>query len=84
MRGWAWRQGQIIFVKTLKNKDLNVDLFVLLVLGDLMWRKLISWGRGERLLQTNFLIGQEGQLPSYDWTRATESHTLSNQNASLY
>ena len=27
--------------------------------------------RGERLLQTHLLIGQEVLLPSSDWTRAT-------------
>ena len=40
-----------------------------------------SWGlrldcepgyRGKRLLQTHTLIGQEVQLPSSDWTRATQ------------
>ena len=31
----------------------------------------IVLSRGERLLQTNPLIGQEVQLPSSDWTRAT-------------
>ena len=29
--------------------------------------------RGERLLQAHTLIGQELQLPSSDWTRATLS-----------
>ena len=40
--------------------------------------------RGERLLQTHILIGQEAQLPSSDWTRAIELYLLSNLNMSLY
>ena len=40
-------------------------------------------GRGERLLQTQTLIGQEVQLPSSDWTRATKLYLLSNQSMSL-
>ena len=34
--------------------------------------------RGERLLQTHTLIGQELQLPSFDWARAAELYLLSN------
>ena len=40
-------------------------------------------GRGERLLQTQIVIGQEVQLPSSDWTRATELYLLSSQSMSL-
>ena len=39
--------------------------------------------RGGRLLQTLILIGQEVQLPSSEWTRATELFILSDQNKSL-
>ena len=39
--------------------------------------------RGERLLQTHTLIGQEVQISSSDWTTATELHLLSNQSKSL-
>ena len=39
--------------------------------------------RGERLLQTYMMIGQEVQLSSSDWTRATDLHLLSNQSTSL-
>ena len=39
--------------------------------------------RGEQLLQTDTLIGQEVQLPSSDWTRATELYLLSNQSMRL-
>ena len=38
--------------------------------------------RGERLLQTHTLVGQEVQLPSFDRKRATELYLLSNQNMS--
>ena len=40
-------------------------------------------GRGERLLQTHILIGQEVQLPSSDLTRATELFPLFDHNTSL-
>ena len=39
--------------------------------------------RGGWLLQTHTLIGQELQLSSSDWTRATELYLLSNQSISL-
>ena len=39
--------------------------------------------RDERLLQTRTLIGQEVQLPSSDWTRASKLYLLSNQSMSL-
>ena len=35
--------------------------------------------RGEQLLQTHVLIGQEVQLPSSDWRRAPDLNLLSNQ-----
>ena len=39
---------------------------------------------GGRLLQTYTLIGQELQLSSCDWTRATKLDLLSNQSVCLY
>ena len=42
-----------------------------------------STARGERLLQTHTLIGQEVQLHKSDGTRATELYILSNQSKSL-
>ena len=35
--------------------------------------------RAERILQTHTLIGQYVQLPSSDWTRATELYLLSDR-----
>ena len=56
--------------------------------GDAQMRALINTylslcARGERLLQTHTLIGQEVQLPSPDWTRATELYLLTNQSMRL-
>ena len=39
--------------------------------------------RGERLLQTHTLIGQEVQLPRSDWTRVNKLYLLSNQSLRL-
>ena len=41
------------------------------------------WGRGERLLQTHTLIGQEAQLPRSDWTRGVKLYLLSDQSMRL-
>ena len=46
-------------------------------------KNVTSCARGERLLQTHVLIGQEVQLPRPDWTRATELYILSNQSMRL-
>ena len=46
-------------------------------------RIMIKESRGERLLRTHILIGQEVQFPSSDWTRATELYLLSNQTMSF-
>ena len=42
-----------------------------------------AWIRGERLLQTHILSGQDVQIPSSDWTRATALYILSDLNMSL-
>ena len=44
---------------------------------------LVVCTSGEWILQTHTLIGQQVQLPSYDWTRATQLYLFSNQNVSL-
>ena len=43
----------------------------------------VAGTRAKRLLQTHTPIGQEVQLPSFDWTRAAKLYLLSNQSMSL-